>query len=62
MADQEVLWGRRATDEAVATGKSPIIDDPRPTVPTSWLTRQLLIDDRQPQKPPKVAVAQAAIP
>lgn len=37
-------WGRRATDKAVAEGKLPIIDGPKPAVPTAWLRKQLQME------------------
>lgn len=40
-------WGRRATDQAVAAGKMPVIDGPKQAVPTAWLRRQLQLDNIQ---------------
>jgi len=40
-AGRALGWGRRATDAAVAAGQMPIIPGPKPTVPTSWLRKQL---------------------
>jgi len=40
-AGRALGWGRRGTDDAIATGKMPIIDGPKQTVPTSWLRKQL---------------------
>lgn len=37
-------WGRRATDQAVADGKMPVIDGPKQPVPTAWLRKQLKIE------------------
>jgi len=36
-------WGKRGTDAAVRSGSLPIIDGPRPMVPTEWLRQQLQI-------------------
>jgi hypothetical protein len=46
-AGRALGWGRRVTDEAVAAGKMPIIDGPKQTVPTSWLRKQLGLDDTE---------------
>jgi hypothetical protein len=45
-AGRAIGWGRRATDEAVGTGKMPIIDGPRPMVATAWLRAQLQLQDK----------------
>ena len=34
-AGQVLGWGRRTTDKAVAEGKMPVIDGPKPTVSTA---------------------------
>lgn len=43
-AGQVLGWGRRATDKAVAEGKTPVIDGPKPTVSTAWLRKQLQME------------------
>ena len=45
-AGRAIGWGRRATDEAVETGKMPIIDGPKPMVATAWLRAQLRLQDK----------------
>lgn len=40
-AGRALGWGRRVTDDAVEAGKMPIIDGPKPRVPTTWLRKQL---------------------
>ena len=40
-AGQVLGWGRRTTDKAVAEGKMPVIDGPKPTVLTAWLRKKL---------------------
>jgi hypothetical protein len=42
-AGQALGWGRRLTDKAVKAGQMPVIDGPKPTVPTSWLRQKLQI-------------------
>jgi hypothetical protein len=43
-AGRVIGWGRRATDQAARNGQMPIIDGPRPVVPTSWIRKQLGIE------------------
>ena len=40
-AGRALGWGRRVTDAAVEAGDMPIIDGPKPRVPTSWLRERL---------------------
>jgi hypothetical protein len=42
-AGKALGWGRRATDQAVAAGKMPVIDGPKETVSTEWLRQKLQI-------------------
>ena len=41
---QVLGWGRRTTDKAVAEGKMPVIDGPKPTVSTAWLRKKLQME------------------
>jgi len=43
-AGRALGWGKRLTDQAVATGKMPVIDGPKETVSTEWLRKQLQIE------------------
>jgi hypothetical protein len=43
-AGRALGWGRVVTDEAVETGKMPIIDGPKQRVATSWLREQLRLN------------------
>jgi hypothetical protein len=40
-AGRALGWGRRVTDAAVAAGIMPVINGPKPRVPTTWLREQL---------------------
>jgi hypothetical protein len=44
-AGKALGWGRRATDAAHESGRLPVIDGPKPTVPTAWLRKQLHLED-----------------
>jgi hypothetical protein len=43
-AGKALGMGRRATDQAVAEGKMPVIG-PKETVPTAWIRKQLQIEE-----------------